>query len=131
MALARKKATTIALEPGMSALLTRAAEALEISRSEFIRQQLALVLEQYRRHPRPKAGGTIRHRLPERGDEGELYANRRRCVNGNENPAHSDSLGRSQGDGIAPAVEPDRASLRYRGAPGLPGGERAGPSRLP
>jgi len=37
-----------------------------------------LVLEQYRRHPQPKVAGIIRHRLPERGDEGELYARRRR-----------------------------------------------------
>jgi len=78
MALARKKATTIALEPSMDALLTRAAEERGVSRSEFIRQQLALVLEQYRRHPRPKVAGIIRRRLPERGDEAKLYADRRR-----------------------------------------------------
>jgi metal-responsive CopG/Arc/MetJ family transcriptional regulator len=78
MALARKKATTIALEPSMDALLTRAAEDRGVSRSEFIRQQLALVLEQYRSHPRPKVAGMIRRRLPERGDEAELYADRRR-----------------------------------------------------
>jgi metal-responsive CopG/Arc/MetJ family transcriptional regulator len=78
MALARKKATTIALEPGMDELLTHAAEVRGISRSEFIRQQLALVLEQYRKHPRPKAAGIIRRKLPERGDEAELYSARRR-----------------------------------------------------
>ncbi len=78
MALARKKATTIALEPGMDALLTRAAEERGVSRPEFIRQQLALVLEQYRRHPRPKVAGIIRRGLAERGDEAELYADRRR-----------------------------------------------------
>ncbi len=78
MALARKKATTIALEPSMDALLTRAAGERGVSRSEFIRQQLALVLEQYRRHPRPKVAGIIRRRLPERGDEAELYAARHR-----------------------------------------------------
>ncbi len=78
MALARKKPTTIALEPAMNALLTRAAEERGVSRSEFVRQQLALVLEQYRRHPRPKAAGIIRRALPERGDEAELYAARRR-----------------------------------------------------
>lgn len=77
MALARKKATTIALEPEMDELLTRAAEERGVSRSEFIRQQLALVLEQYRTHPRPKVAGIIR-RLPERGDEDELYSDRRR-----------------------------------------------------
>lgn len=78
MALTRKKATTIALEPGMDELLTRAAEERGISRSEFVRQQLALVLEQYRKHPRPRAAGLIRHRLAERGDEKELFADRRR-----------------------------------------------------
>jgi len=78
MALSRKKATTIALEPSMDALLSRAAEERGVSRSEFIRQQLALVLEQYRRHPRPKAAGIIRRELPDRGDEAELYADRRR-----------------------------------------------------
>jgi hypothetical protein len=78
MALSRKKATTIALEPGMDELLTRAAEERGVSRSEFVRQQLALVLEQYRRHPRPRTAGIIRHRLAERGDEAELYAERRR-----------------------------------------------------
>ena len=78
MALRRKKATTIALEPSMDALLTRAAGERGVSRSEFIRQQLALVLEQYRRHPRPKVAGIVRRTLPERGDEAELYADRRR-----------------------------------------------------
>jgi predicted transcriptional regulator len=43
MALARKKATTIALEPEMDELLSRVAEGRGVSRSEFIRQQLALV----------------------------------------------------------------------------------------
>jgi len=78
MALARKKATTIALEPEMDALLTRAAEARGTSRAEFIRQQLALVLEQYRSHPRPRSAGILRRRLPERGDDSELFGNRRR-----------------------------------------------------
>jgi len=78
MALARKKATTIALDPGMDVLLTRAAQERGVSRSEFVRQQLALVLEQYRRHPRPRVAGIIRHGLPERGDEAELFADRRR-----------------------------------------------------
>ena len=77
MALTRKKATTIALDPAMDALLTRAAEERRVSRSEFIRQQLELVLEQYRSHPRPKAAGIIRRKLRERGDETELYADRR------------------------------------------------------
>jgi hypothetical protein len=74
MALVRKRATTIALDPEMDELLTRAARAQRISRSEFIRQQLDLVLEQYRKHPRPKIAGIVR-RLHERGDESELFRN--------------------------------------------------------
>jgi len=77
MALTRKKATTIALQPSMDALLTRAAAARGISRSEFIRQQLELVLEQYRKHPRPKSSGIVRE-LAERGDEAELFRKTRR-----------------------------------------------------
>ncbi len=73
MALARKKPTTIALEPEMDALLTRAAEERGVSRAEFVRQQLSLVLEQYRRHPRPGSAGTIKRALAERGDESELF----------------------------------------------------------
>jgi hypothetical protein len=76
MALSRKKATTIALDPEADRLLTRAARARGVSRSEFIRQQLALVLEQYRRHPKPRSGGIIRA-LPGRGDESELFRGRR------------------------------------------------------
>jgi metal-responsive CopG/Arc/MetJ family transcriptional regulator len=77
MALTRKKATTIAFEPLMDTLLTRAARARGVSRSEFVRQQLALVLEQYRRHPRPRVAGIL-GKLPDRGDEVELYAEKRR-----------------------------------------------------
>jgi hypothetical protein len=76
MALVRKRATTIALDPAMNTLLTRAARAQRISRSEFVRQQLDLVLEQYRVHPRPRIAGIVR-RLPERGDESELFRGKR------------------------------------------------------
>ncbi len=76
MALAKKKATTIALDPEVDRLLTRAARERGVSRSEFIRQQLALVLEQYRRHPKPLSAGVIRS-LRERGDESELFGGRR------------------------------------------------------
>lgn len=76
MALARKKATTIALDPAADELLTRAARERGVSRSEFIRQQLALVLEQYRRHPRPRSAGIVQS-LPERGNESELFGGRR------------------------------------------------------
>jgi hypothetical protein len=78
MALARMKPTTIALEPEMDALLTRAARARKVSRAEFIRKQLALVLEQYRRHPRPRSAGSIRGPLGSRGDESERFEGRRR-----------------------------------------------------
>jgi hypothetical protein len=78
MALTAKKATTIALDPEMDALLSRAARERGTSRAEFVRQQLALVLEQYRSHPKPKAAGILRRRLRERGDEAELFADRAR-----------------------------------------------------
>ena len=76
MALSRKKATTIALDPEDDRLLSRAARERGISRSEFIRQHLAIVLEQYHRHPKPKSAGIVRA-LGERGDEGELFGGRR------------------------------------------------------
>lgn len=78
MALARKKATTIALDPHVDRLLTRAAREHGVSRAEFLRRQLDLVLEQYRSHPRPRSAGVIRRPLPERGDEAELFRDRRR-----------------------------------------------------
>jgi len=78
MALVRKKATTIALDPEMDRLLSAAARDRGVSRSEFLRRQLDLVLEQYRSHPRPRTAGIIRHRLAERGDENELFRDRRR-----------------------------------------------------
>jgi metal-responsive CopG/Arc/MetJ family transcriptional regulator len=72
MALSRKKATTIALDPEDDRLLSRAARERGVSRSEFIRQHLAIVLEQYRRHPKPRSAGVVRA-LTERGDERELF----------------------------------------------------------
>ena len=73
MALAKKKATTIALDPEDDRLLSRAAQERGVSRSEFIRQHLSLVLEQYRRHPKPRSAGIVRA-LRERGDESELFS---------------------------------------------------------
>jgi hypothetical protein len=70
------KATTIALDPAADRLLTRAARARGVSRAELIRQQLALMLEQYRRHPKPTSAGVVRA-MSERGDEGELFGGRR------------------------------------------------------
>jgi Arc/MetJ-type ribon-helix-helix transcriptional regulator len=76
MALAKKRATTIALDPEDDRLLTRAARERGVSRSEFVRQQLRLVLEQYRRHPKPTSAGVVKD-LSERGDEGELFGGSR------------------------------------------------------
>lgn len=64
MALARKKATTIALDPVMNKALSRAAKDRGVSRSEFVRQQLALVLEQYVPHPKPRSGGIAKGPIP-------------------------------------------------------------------
>lgn len=77
MALTRKRATTLALEPEMDALLSLAARAEGVSRSEFIRRQLRLVLEQYKKHPRPRVAGAVKRALRERGDERELFRARR------------------------------------------------------
>lgn len=76
MALSKKKATTIALDIEDDRLLTRAARERGVSRSEFIRRQLSLVLEQYRHHPKPRSAASVES-LPERGDEGELFRGRR------------------------------------------------------
>lgn len=75
MALSKKRATTIALDPRDDRLLTRAARERGVSRAEIIRQQLSLMLEQYRRHPKPKSAGSVRA-LAERGDERELFRGR-------------------------------------------------------
>ncbi|MBM3778254.1 MAG: ribbon-helix-helix protein, CopG family [Acidimicrobiia bacterium] len=72
MALARMKATTIALDPEDDRLLSRAARERGVSRAEFVRQHLSLVLEQYRRHPRPRSAAIVRT-LKDRGDEHELF----------------------------------------------------------
>jgi hypothetical protein len=53
-----------------------AARERGVSRSEFIRQHLALVLEQYRPHPRPRSAGIVRA-LKERGDEREMFGGSR------------------------------------------------------
>jgi metal-responsive CopG/Arc/MetJ family transcriptional regulator len=66
------KATTIALSREVDRLLSLAARERRISRSEFIRQHLAIVLEQYRRHPKPRSAGVV-HALKERSDERELF----------------------------------------------------------
>jgi hypothetical protein len=47
-----------------------------LARSEFIRQHLSLVLEQYRRHPKPRSAGIVRAQT-ERGDERELFSSGR------------------------------------------------------
>lgn len=74
MALAhRKRTTTIILDSDMDGLLADAARQLGISRSEFIRRQLARVLEQYRDHPSPRSAGVIAGPVAERGEEDELF----------------------------------------------------------
>jgi len=75
MALSRKRATTIALDPAIDRLLTIAARERGVSRAELVRQQLALLLEQYRRHPKPSTAGILRT-LSERGNERELFRGR-------------------------------------------------------
>ena len=70
------KATTIALSREDDRLLSRAAREPKFSPSEFIRQHLAIVLEQYRRHPKPRSAGIVRA-LTEHGDERELFRARR------------------------------------------------------
>ena len=72
MALSRMEATTIALDPDTNRLLSRAARERGVSRSESIRQRLALVLEHYRTHSKPASAGVIRT-LRERGDQRGLF----------------------------------------------------------
>jgi hypothetical protein len=76
MALSKMKATTIALALEDDRLLSHAARERGVSRAEFIRQHLSLVLEQYRQHPKPRSAGALRS-LSERGDERELFGGRR------------------------------------------------------
>jgi predicted transcriptional regulator len=73
MALARMKATTIALDPVMNRALTRAARERGVSRSEFVRQQLSLVLEQYVDHPKPRCAGIAKGPLYRRDPEEEVF----------------------------------------------------------
>ena len=72
MAPARTKTISIALAPEEGRLLSQAARERGVSRPEFIRQHLALALEPYRRHPKPRSAGIVRA-LTERGDERELF----------------------------------------------------------
>jgi len=72
----KKKKVTISLDPEDDRLLTRAARERGVSRAEFIRRQLALVLEQYRPHPKPNSAGVVRE-LRERGNERELFGGSR------------------------------------------------------
>jgi hypothetical protein len=67
-----KRATTVILDLETDRLLTVAARERGLSRSEFIRSQLARALEQYRRHPKPRSAGTMRRRAP-RDEERPLF----------------------------------------------------------
>ena len=73
MALAQHKRATITLDPDTSRLVDRATRELGMSRSEFVRRQLSRVLEQFRRHPKPRSAGTIKRLLRKRGNEAELF----------------------------------------------------------
>jgi metal-responsive CopG/Arc/MetJ family transcriptional regulator len=75
MVRSRKRATTIALDVEDDTLLSRAARERGVSRSDFIRRHLELVLEQYRRHRKPRSAGIIR-KLNQRGDEAESFGGR-------------------------------------------------------
>src|SRR6185436_5663219 len=78
MVLKKLKPTTIAIEPEMDALLSVAARDHGVSRSEFIRQHLGWILEQYREHPRPRSAGVVRGPLRQRGNEVETFRGGRR-----------------------------------------------------
>jgi hypothetical protein len=65
------QATTVALDPELDVLLSVAAEQEGVSRSEFLRRTLRLILEQYLDLPALRSAGVLRETLPERGDEGE------------------------------------------------------------
>lgn len=60
---AQKKTSTIALEPEADRLLSRAARSSGVSRSEFVRRQLDIALEQYRPHPKPRSAGILKQPL--------------------------------------------------------------------
>ncbi len=66
---ARKHTTTIILDADTDRLLDAAARARGVSRSEFIRSQLRLVLEQFRDHPKPKSAGIIRGKRARRDED--------------------------------------------------------------
>lgn len=61
----------------MDEALSRAARAEGVSRAEFIRRRLDVILEQYRPHPKPRSAGVIGHRLDDAGDEHELFGETR------------------------------------------------------
>jgi Rod binding domain-containing protein len=88
MALARKKATTIALDHEDDKLLTRAARERGVSRAELIRQQLSRMLEQYRRHAKPASAGAVRA-LRERGNERELFGGTRIVARASRSDHHA------------------------------------------
>ena len=72
---AHKHATTIILDADMNRLLDAAARQRGLSRSELIRHQLRLFLEQFRAHPQPRSAGAVRGRRV-RSDETALFRSR-------------------------------------------------------
>ena len=57
----------------MDRLLDTASKEKGVSRSEFIRLQLRRVLEQYKRHPRPRSAGGMRRARAPLDDEAALF----------------------------------------------------------
>jgi hypothetical protein len=74
---ARSRKVTIVLDSAMDSRLKRAAREQGISPTEFIRQQLHLVLEQYRRHPQPRSAGIVRVLTNRSGENSPLPDHRR------------------------------------------------------
>ncbi len=91
MALTRKKAITIALDSEADRLLTRPARERGVSRSDLIRQQLGLVLEQYRRHPKPRNAEGVRSDASDSPDRSvyALTSDLAGILNGPRKPATS------------------------------------------
>jgi metal-responsive CopG/Arc/MetJ family transcriptional regulator len=75
---AAKRTTTLVLDAETDRLLDRAARERGVSRSEFIRAQLRLALEQYKSHPKPRSAGAMRRARAPRDGEAELFSKLKR-----------------------------------------------------
>ncbi len=74
----RKPRTAVMLAPETDRLLTAAARKAGVSRAEFVRRHLPLVLEQYRPQREPRSARLRRPPRRERGGQYERFAERRR-----------------------------------------------------